>query len=157
MQRTKILVTTIGLVLAFGLLWHSRSQADAIDHYQPAVLTKAGRALDRGNPDLALALLSGRVAAMRHGSMRAAADDLVCRAHYARGDYAAAEEACDRAVATGPHNSTWSYLNNRGVMRLLQGKLEAACADFTAAAGLNPRARSVQRNLHLAERELATD
>lgn len=155
MQSTKILVTAIGIVVAFGLLWHSRSQADAIDHYQPAVLQKAGRALENGNATHALALLERQVQELRLGSMRAAGDDLICRAHYQRGDYAAAEAACDRAVATGRHNSTWSYLNNRGVMRLLQGKLEAAFQDFTEAAGLNPRARSVKRNLQLAERELA--
>jgi len=154
MQRTKILVTTLGIVLAFGLLWASRSQADAIDHYQPAVLLKAERALDNGDATEALALLEGRVEALRHGSMRAAGDDLICRAHYERGDYAAAEAACDRAVASGAKTSTWSYLNNRGVMRLLQGKLEAAFEDFTEAAGLNPRARSVKRNLQVAEREL---
>ncbi len=154
MQRTKILVTTIGIILAFGLLWQSRSHADAIDHYQPAVLQKAERALQRGNPTEALALLEGRVAAMRHGSMRAAGDDLICRAYYQRGDYAAAEQACDRAVAVGSNNSAWSYLNNRGVMRLLQGKLEDALADFSAAAGRNPSARSVKSNLQVVRREL---
>ena len=75
MQRTKILVTTLGIVMAFGLLWASRSQADAIDHYQPAVLLKAERALDNGDATEALALLEGRVATLRHGSMRAAGDE----------------------------------------------------------------------------------
>ncbi|NND69630.1 MAG: hypothetical protein HKN19_18710 [Halioglobus sp.] len=60
MQHTKILVTTIGLVVAFGLLWHSRSQADAIDHFQPAVLHKAERALDNGNAIQAPTLLEGQ-------------------------------------------------------------------------------------------------
>lgn len=157
MQRTKILVTAIGIVLAFGLLWHSRSQADAIDHFQPAVLQKAERALDNGDAKQALALLEGQVAALRLESMRAAGDDLICRAHYQRGDYEAAEAACNRAVSTGGHNATWSYLNNRGVMRLLQGKLQAAFEDFSEAAVLNPRARSVKRNRQLAEREIAAE
>lgn len=154
MKRLKILATTLGVVATTSLLWHSQARADAIDHYQPAYFHKAEQALEQQQPEKALALLTGRLNGLRHTSYKAAGYDLVCRAHYQLGDYATAEEACSRAVSLGGGASAWSYVNNRGVMRLVQGKVQEALTDFEQAASLNPKAISVRKNAELARREL---
>ena len=41
MRKLKILATTIGVIATTSLLWHSQTRAEAMDHYQPAVLIKA--------------------------------------------------------------------------------------------------------------------
>ena len=147
---------TAGAVSAMTLLlWHSRAAAEPLEHYQPPLLAKAERALERGQPRRSLALLQGRVLELRPGAQRAAAHDLVCRAYFAQGDWQRAEPACDAAVEEGGGSAAWSFRNNRGVMRLLQGRTDAAIADFRAAARLQPRSRPVAKNLALAERAAA--
>jgi len=138
-----------------ALLWHSQAGADALDHYQPAPLVKAERALERGDATRALGLLDGRVDTLRAGVERAQGHALVCRARFARGEFDLAERACDAAVEEGGGAAAWSHLNNRGVMRLLLGRSEEALADFHAAERLNPAAGSVRRNIAAARRHPA--
>jgi len=153
MKSIRILISVIAVAAVTTLLWQSRANADAIEHYRPTLLIKAERALERGNPDRALSLLEGKVDALRRDIYRADGNALVCRARYEKGDYTGAERACDEAVQLGGGPQAWSHLNNRGVMRLLQGRAEDALADFEAAAVLNPMASSVHRNIEAARSE----
>ena len=157
MNKLKLLVTAIGVIASTSLLWHSQAKADAMDHYQPAVLVKAEKALEQGRPFYALRMLDGRVDMLRHASHRAAGNDLLCRAYFQAGQYATAEAACDKAVALGGGEAAWSHVNNRGVMRLMQGKTESALEDFNRASSLNPKAISVRKNVSLAESELLSE
>jgi len=151
MTSLRILLSVLAVAAVSLMLWHSRVEAEPLEHHRPAVLIKAERALARGNPDRALALLESGRAELRRNPDRAEASGLVCRAYYERGDYAAAEAACDTAVALGESNErAWSYLSNRGVMRLLLGRVDEAIHDFEAAERLNPVAWSVHRNLAAA-------
>ncbi|MFT4615344.1 MAG: tetratricopeptide (TPR) repeat protein [Bacteroidia bacterium] len=157
MRKLKILATTIGVIATSSLLWHSQAKADAIDHYQPAVLVKAEKALQEGRPFYALRMLDGRVETLQQASFRAAGNDLLCQAHFQTGHYEMAEAACDKAVGLNGGAAAWSHVNNRGVMRLLQGKIEAALEDFQRASSLNPRAISVRKNASLAKKELQAE
>lgn len=154
MKSLRILISVIAVATVTTLLWQSRANADTIDHYRPTVLIKAERALERGNPERALTVLEGNVDGLRRDAYRADANALICRAQYEKGNYAAAERACDVAVELGDGPQAWTHLNNRGVMRLLQGRVEAALEDFEAAAVLNPGAWAVHRNIDAARNEL---
>ena len=156
MHCFRVVLTATAVSAMTLLLWHSRAAAEALDHYQPPLLAKAERALERGQPGRSLALLEGRVQELRAGAQRAAGFDLVCRAYFAQEDWRRAEPACDAAVEEGGGNAAWSFRNNRGVMRLLQGRTDEAIADFRAAARLQPRSRSVSKKLALAERTAGT-
>ncbi|MDZ7785173.1 MAG: tetratricopeptide repeat protein [Halioglobus sp.] len=153
MKSIRILISVIAVAAVTTLLWQSRANADTIDHYRPSVLIKAERALERGNPERALSLLEGNLEGLRRDAYRADGNALVCRARYEKGDYAAAEQACDTAVRLGSGPQVWSHLNNRGVMRLLLGRVEEALQDFEAAADLNPQAWSIHRNIDAARNE----
>ena len=88
---------------------------------------------------------------MRKSSNQAEGYGLICRAYFQQQDFQAAEQNCDKAVTIGGGASVWSYLNNRGVMRLLLDRPDDALADFRKAAAMNPTERSVRRNMSLAE------
>jgi Flp pilus assembly protein TadD len=149
MRNYRILLSILAVTTVMSLFWHSRSNADPFDQYRPPLLIKSERALERGKPERALKVLDGRIDALRRDGQRAQAHAVVCRAHYELGDFESALEACDAAVKLGSDARSWSYLNNRGVMHLLLGRLEDAKADFEAAAASNPAAWSVRRNLAL--------
>src|SRR6056297_281511 len=151
MKYTRILIPIIAVAAVTTLLWNARANADAIEHYQPNLLTQAERALERGRPDNALGLLEGRVEGFRRPAHQAQAHAVVCRAWYEKGEYHKAERACDAAVQLDGAALAWSHLNNRGVMRLLLGRVDEALADFHAAASKNPQAWSVRRNLAASE------
>jgi len=148
----KVLITALGVAAMSAMLWHGRANADVLGHYQPPALLKAEWALERGNPDRALALLDSRKAELRRWRAEADASALACRAWYDKGDFERAEQACDQAVQQGGGAAAWSHLNNRGVMRLLLGRTDEAIADFHEAASRNPSARPVHRNLAIAAR-----
>lgn len=150
MQYPKVILSAAAAAAMSLLLWHGQAQSDAIDAYQPQVLKRAGRALELGRPELALSRLEGETENLRPGPLRAAGFGLACRAWFELEDFASAQQACDAAVREGGGASAWSHLNNRGVMRLMLGEVEAALADFNAAAELNPVAGPVRRNLALA-------
>jgi tetratricopeptide (TPR) repeat protein len=130
--------------------------ADAIDHYRPSVLKIAERALQRGHPGLTLEMLDGRLQGLRPGNQRAEGYALTCRAQFERGDYVDAERYCDLAVSEGG-SAAWRHLNNRGVMRLMQGRNAEALADFRAAQRLAPAERDVSHNLAVARKKLANE
>lgn len=156
MKTFKILTTTLGVVTTASLLWQSPAKAEAIDLFQPIFLQKAEQALANHKPENALKLLENRVDGLARQSFRAAGNELVCRAHFQLADYATAEASCDRAVALGGDgNSAWSYVNNRGVMRLMQGNFAGALSDFEQALKFNPRSEGAQTNAAVARRELA--
>lgn len=142
------------LLVAAFILWPTYAKADVHSHYQPNVLVQAERALDRGKPDLTLQLLQQRSSQLASASMRAQAHALVCKAHFKKRNIVAAERACDEAVKNGNEVANWSDLNNRGVMRLLLGKLEKAQKDFQKALVANSSSRAVRRNLNLLKRQL---
>ena len=155
MQCPRVLLSAAAVAAMSAVLWHSQAGADALDHYQPAPLVKAERALERGDAQRALGLLEGRVDTLRGGVERARGHALVCRARFSQGEYELAERACDAAVEEGGAAAAWRHLNNRGVMRLMLGRSEEALADFRAAERLNPAAGSVRRNLAAAKKHPA--
>ncbi|MDX1735160.1 MAG: tetratricopeptide repeat protein [Halioglobus sp.] len=152
MKLNKVVVSVIGVATVLLLAWHSRVNAEVVTVQQPGVLERAERALERDDPAGAVALLQDRVVDLRRTSYRSDAYGILCRAHYQLGEYVQAEQACDLALDSGGKAIAWSHLNNRGVMRMAQGRLEEAIADFHAAQRINPRARSVRSNLAMAER-----
>ena len=69
----------------------------------------------------------------------------LCFAHTKAGNYATAERYCEAAV-----NTSFQFgiaLNNRGVLRALQGKVEAASADFDAAQKRSESVDSARFNI----------
>lgn len=135
MRTHRMLITLMATVSLAALCWHGPAAADTFGDYQPTVLRKAELALQHGHPDHALALLRGRDAELRRWRAVAPANDLMCRAWFAKGDYVRAERACDAAVRAGGE-SAWSYVYQRGVMRLLAGRVEEGVADLRRAASM---------------------
>ncbi len=156
MNTLKIVTASLGIIASTALLWHTQAQAEAIDQFQPLFFQQAEKALTQQQPEEALALLEGRVEKLARKSFRAAGSELLCRAHFQLADYATAEASCDQAVRLGGEgDSGWSYFNNRGVMRLVQGNIAGAMSDFEQALRLKPRSEAVQTNAAVARRELA--
>lgn len=151
----RVIPTLILVSLSVMFLWHTRAMAESAAYYQPKRLLTAERALERGQSDRALNLLADYVEHQRYASKRAEGYALICRAHFKLKAFVAAEQACDQALRDGRASMAWSHLNNRGVMRLLQGNYAAALSDFDAAAEKNPSSRAVRKNRALAEREIA--
>jgi Flp pilus assembly protein TadD len=147
----KTLTATL-ILAAASSMFGSKLYAETHSYTQAGVLRHAEHALQRGHPDATLALLEDRIATLSRDSMRAEGLALICKAHFQNGDYLAAEQACDKAVNTAGNNSKWSYLNNRGVMRLLLGRLDSAQADFQQAIRRNPISRDVHRNMSVVKR-----
>ncbi|MEM9255840.1 MAG: tetratricopeptide repeat protein [Pseudomonadota bacterium] len=159
MKCPRILLTVIAVTFTIGTLWHARAVADVAEHYQPPVLQKAERALLRGDPGKAMAMLEESEDSLRRVRERASAQGLICRAFYMQGDVDRAEVACDSAVRLGGNAPNSSHLNNRGIMRLAQGRLDEALDDFQRAALIDPRDRDIRTNLVLvkqAQEELRT-
>lgn len=92
-------------------------------------MRQAQWALQRDNPDHALALLAHRGAQLRRWRAEAQGHALVCQAYFQKGNYVRAEQACDLAVLTDPQASE-QYLYNRAVMRLLLGRIDEAVVDL---------------------------
>ena len=160
MLLSKKLVGLVVLISVPSMFWQARVSANVADHYRlPHVLLKAERAVERGNPDHALDLLAGRIDDLRDPSMQAVAHALNCQALYQKQDYLGAEKSCDVAVNTGRPN--WSHLNNRGVMRFMLGRYNAALTDFRQAASImvsasKEQSRSIRSNVSAAQRRLAS-
>lgn len=153
MKTPKKISTLLALATAVAMLWHFEASADTANHYQPNRMVRAAEALEHNRPDRTLAMLQGWVEKQRTKSRRAEGHSLMCRAYFLKRDFAKAEEACDAAVLAEGEERNWSHLNNRGVMRLMLGQLNAALDDFQEAAELKPRASAVRKNAVIAERE----
>lgn len=151
---TRLTITTAALVLALAstLLFNPAAQADVLSHYQPHALVKAERALEQGDPDLALQYLHRQRAILGHERYAAASASITCRALFQKQDFGAAEAACNTAVERGNYEAMWSHLNNRGAVRLMLGKYDEALVDLRRASRLNPASRDASRNLRLAKR-----
>ena len=145
MRLPRNLATALIMAVVSSSLWQSNVSADVFDHYKPNVLVKADRALQRGQPDRVLELLTGRIETLRHAPYRGEGYALVCKAYYQNQDFLRAEKACDDAV--NATTSNWSHLNNRGVMRYLLGRYDEALSDFRQAAAVNAKSRSIRENL----------
>ena len=147
-------LTAGGLVLAIAstVCMSMAAKADVLSHYEPKSLVRAEKALEQGKPDLALRLLHKQRAIVRVDKHLARSESLTCRAYFQKGEYEAAEPACNTAVERGSKADMWSHLNNRGAVRLALGQHAEAEADFRRAALLNPASRAAKRNLQLAQR-----
>jgi len=143
------------LSLAAGAMVATTTSAEIIDHYQPSRLSKAERALDAGNVDRTVALLSDRVSHFNRAASRSRGHSLMCLAHFKKQDFAAAELACHQALSNSGSADRAGHLNNRGVMRLMLGKYEEALVDFEAATSSISQRRAAKHNIELALRELA--
>ncbi|GAB5451609.1 MAG: hypothetical protein Hals2KO_19370 [Halioglobus sp.] len=152
MRINRVIISLVGVVTVLTLAWHTRINADTGAGTQPAVLERAERALQKQQPERALALLSDQAETALRADVRSDAWGLICRAYFQQGDYESAELACTAALEEGDSLLAWSHLNNRGVMRMAQRRFDAAIEDFHAAMRINPRASSVRRNLAMAER-----
>ncbi|TDG11824.1 tetratricopeptide repeat protein [Seongchinamella unica] len=149
----RLALTAGGLVLAIALTvcMSMAAHADVLSHYEPKSLARAEKALERGKPDLALKLLHRQRAIVRDDKHLARSQSLTCRAYMQKGEYETAEPACNTAVARGNEANLWRHLNNRGALRLAQGRYSEAEADFRRAALLNPASRAARHNLQLAK------
>jgi tetratricopeptide (TPR) repeat protein len=151
MKTHGMLTTLLAATSITAMLWHGPAGADTVGDYQPTALRKAELALQNGNPDRALALLGGRGAEMRRWRKEAAASDVMCRAWFEKGDYAEAERACDAAVAaSGGADANAVY--QRGVMRLLLGRLDEGIADLRQAGNMSRSSSVVPAGLTVANR-----
>ncbi len=150
MKLSKKLINVCVLASVIGVFWQAQANAGVMAQYQPPVLLKAERAIENSNPDRVLSLLEGRITELHQASFQAEGHDLICQAYRDKGEYAKAEQACNEAVNLDGSALNWSYLNNRGVMRLLLGRNDAALEDFRQAAVINPNSRKVRRNMSVA-------
>ena len=93
-------LTAGGLVLAIAstVCLSTMAKADVLSHYQPKALVRAEKALEQGKPDLALRLLHQQRSIVRAGKHLARSESLTCRAYFQKGEYQAAEPACNTAV-----------------------------------------------------------
>jgi Flp pilus assembly protein TadD len=152
MRAQRVFISIVGVLTLSVLMWHGKANADIGGRYNPPVLSKAERALERGNPDRAVELMQGSISESPRRAIRSDVNSILCRAHYQQGVFDLAEQACTQALALGGDGAAWSNLNNRGVMRMLQGRYEEAIADLRSARRSNPTAKAVRRNLLLAEK-----
>lgn len=129
--------------------------ADASSPLHARVLIQAERALTHGKPERAIALLSTKVDSLRLHEQRARGYALLCKAHFQKEAFTEAERACDAAVQEEEEDAHWSHLNNRGVMRLLLGRLDEAEADFESALREKPKAKGVHTNKAILEKQQA--
>jgi tetratricopeptide (TPR) repeat protein len=136
MRTQRMMIALIAVIAMTALLWHARATAQTLGEYQPPVVRQAQWALQRENPERALALLESRAAELRRWRAQAHGDALVCQAYFQIGDYTRAERACDRAfLAAGEENA--QYLYNRGVMRLLLGRVDEGVADLKKVSAMS--------------------
>ncbi|MBK6740165.1 MAG: hypothetical protein IPG64_21205 [Haliea sp.] len=151
MRTQRILIHVIATTIMLTLLWNHRAAADTLGDYQPTVVRQAQWALQRGNHDHALALLTQRGAELRRWRAEAQGNGLICQAWFQKGDYVRAEQACDLAVRTaGEPNG--QYLYNRAVMRLLLGRIDEAVADLKRVATMNSSVVALNADFSVAGR-----
>ncbi|GIX18086.1 MAG: hypothetical protein KatS3mg119_2272 [Rhodothalassiaceae bacterium] len=124
---------------------------------EPSELAAARAALKRGDPEEAIRLMEELLAHDSSPDVQYAGHNALCAALTAAGRYEAAGAACDRAIAIRPRH--WMAHNTLGNLHLVQGRLEAAIAEYRIALSqLRARSREakvVRYNLALAERALA--
>lgn len=154
MKLHRVLISVIGVAVVLTLGWHTRANADGLGHYEPVILKKAERALQRGDAQRASEMVEARMHEFGRSEARSDAYGLLCRAYFELKQYEQAEQACDEALQLRGNSIAWIHFNNRGVMRLAQGNFDDAIADFSEAMRRNPQAYSARRNLALAEGEV---
>ncbi len=124
---------------------------------EPSELSAARAALKRGDPQEAIQLMRGLLAHDTSPDVQYAGHNALCAALTAAGRYEEAGAACDRAIAIRPRH--WMAHNTLGNLHLVQGRLEAAIAEYRIALKqLRARSREakiVRYNLALAEQALA--
>lgn len=136
MRTQRMMIALIAVTAMLALVWQTRVAADTLGVYQPTVVRQAQWALQRGNPEHALALLGKRSAELRRWRAEAQGNALICRAYFQTGDYTRAEHACDLAIRTAGETNG-QYLYNRAVMRLLLGRVDEAVADLKRVSVMN--------------------
>lgn len=123
--------------------------AESYGYFQPSFLTQADRAMRRGQPANALAVLSENTQRRLKTRHRADALGIACRAHLALNDMVEARQACQSAADTLRNRSAWRHYNNLGVAELHLGNYEGAEAAFIRAASLSGWASTPRKNLSL--------
>ena len=124
---------------------------------EPSELSAARAALKRGDPQEAIRLMTSLLAHDASPDVQYAGHNALCAALTAAGRYEEAGAACDKAIAIRPRH--WMAHNTLGNLHLVQGRLEAAIAEYRIALKqLRARSREakiVRYNLALAEQALA--
>ncbi len=124
---------------------------------EPSELSAARAALKRGDPQEAIRLVTGLLAHDASPDVQYAGHNALCAALTAAGRYEEAGAACDKAIAIRPRH--WMAHNTLGNLHLVQGRLEAAIAEYRIALkqlrARSREARIVRYNLALAEQALA--
>lgn len=151
MRTHRMLISLIAVTCMQALLWHERASADTFGAYQPTVVRQVQWALQRGNPDHALALLEKRGALLRRWHAEAQGSSLACQAWFQKGDYVRAEQACDLAVRTADE-ANGQYLYDRAVMRLLLGRIDEAVVDLKTVAAMSQPVTGLNADLTVAGR-----
>ncbi len=165
-----VFLTGVILAMTFGIGRHASAQAtgsriDRSPNYpmsvlrfdEPSELSAARAALKRGDPQEAVQLMTSLLAHDVSPDVQYAGHNALCAALTAAGRYEEAGAACDKAIAIRPRH--WMAHNTLGNLHLVQGRLEAAIAEYRIALKqLRARSREakiVRYNLALAEQALA--
>ncbi|CAA0101208.1 Uncharacterised protein [Halioglobus japonicus] len=136
MRTQRMMIASIAVIAMVLLLWQTRAAAGTLGEFQPPVVRQAQWALQQENPERALALLEKRTTELRRWRAQAQGSALVCQAYFQMGDYTRAEQACDLAFRTAGETNG-QYLYNRGVMRLLVGRVAEGVADLKRVSAMN--------------------
>lgn len=142
-----------GVVLFMTTLLAIPAQADVSGNDSPLFLTWAERALEAGEAERAIDVVSPRLHELRAAGERNRGYAVLCKAYLETREHEVAETAC--ASAAGMSVADWTDFNNHGVLRYRIGDYEAAAWLFERAVVLNPESDSVRRNLAAAQRSIA--
>lgn len=124
---------------------------------EPGELREIRRLLERGEIAPARTLADQLLAGDKTPSMRYAALNAKCAIETRAGQFDAAIEACDKAIAIRP--LYWMALNSRGTAHLLAGRPEAALRDYETALRSvsedSTTAEVIRHNIALAQQRLS--
>ncbi len=123
--------------------------ADLSSHYAPGFLRHAERAMQRGAPERALAIIAPRLEGSLKSHDRAEAQGIVCRAKLELGSLEEARQACISALDLDGTRSNWRFLNNLGVAEMQLGNFPEAEQAFSLAAARSGYASVPRKNLNL--------
>lgn len=134
--------------IALGLGGHPATASTAIELKTADREIPGTREIEAGNYAAGIAKLERALNRPNHSVGRAPALINLCVAFVATQQLERAARYCDAAVANGI--SLELAYNNRAVLKLVRGDLQAAVADLEKAALLKPGTNVVQRNLDRA-------
>lgn len=147
-KQTRVFAVT-ALAAVAGLTGSPSALADLSSHYTPGFLRHAERAMQRGAPERALAIIAPRLEGSLKEHDRAEAHGIVCQAQLRLGSLEEARQACITALDLDGTRSNWRFLNNLGVAEMQLGNFSEAEQAFSLAATRSGYASTPQKNLSL--------